>query len=321
MRQVVISVAAGLALVGASLAAAQAPEQREGPHSATPGRSVQPRAQPSPGQNRAEPHLQPRQERQGASREEMRGRAAGPARSSAERRVMERERNAEQKRPAQGRTAEERTRVEERQKSSEQRHIAPGKQAERGRARSDELREARSRLTLEQRQKLHAAFNLQRGRIEHASFDWHVGHRVPRQVRLYTVPSDVIAIFPYYRDYSYFVVGEVICIVDPRTYEVVDVIDEGYPIPPRLQTARLSLSGAQIALVRDSVPPDLSETSIHLRLALGAEIPDDVALHEFPAIVVDRVPQLQDYRFLLAADQIVIVDPHDRSIALVIDRT
>jgi hypothetical protein len=46
-----------------------------------------------------------------------------------------------------------------------------------------------------------------------------------------------------------------------------------------------------------------------------------VLLHQFPAIVLDRAPQLQDYRFLLTADQIVIVDPRDCSIALVIDRT
>ena len=44
-------------------------------------------------------------------------------------------------------------------------------------------------------------------------------------------------------------------------------------------------------------------------------------LHAFPALVLDRAPQLQDYRFLLAADEIVVVDPRDRSIALVIDRT
>jgi Protein of unknown function (DUF1236) len=331
MRQLVISVAAGLALVGANLAAAQAPERREGPHSgATPGRSVQPRANPSPGQvyrqsprvpegSRAEPRLQPRQQ-QGAGRDEMRGGAAGPERSRAERRVMERERNAVREHPGQGRAAEERRRVGERQKSSERGRTAAGKQAELSQARYDELREARSRLTREQHQRLRAGFDPQRGRVAHAGFDWHVGHRVPRQVRLYPVPSDVIAIFPYYRDYSYFVVGEEICIVDPHTYEVVDVIDEGYPIP-RLQTARLSLSAAQIAVVRDSIPRDVPETSIHVRLALGAEIPDDVMLHEFPAIVLDRAPRLQDYRFLLAADEIVIVDPRDRSIALVIDRT
>ena len=66
---------------------------------------------------------------------------------------------------------------------------------------------------------------------------------------------------------------------------------------------------------------DVPDTSIRVRLALGAEIPEDELLHEFPVIVLDRAPQLQDYRFLLAADAIVVVDPRDRSIALVIDRT
>jgi hypothetical protein len=139
-------------------------------------------------------------------------------------------------------------------------------------------------------------------------------------VHLYPVPRDVIGFFPYYRDYSYFVVGEDICIVNPGTYEVVDVIDEGFWRAPRPQFAGLRLSSAQIALVRDSIPPDFPMAGLRLRLALGAEIPDDVELHELPTIVLDRVPELRDYRFLVADEQIVIVDPRDRSIALVIDR-
>ena len=84
---------------------------------------------------------------------------------------------------------------------------------------------------------------------------------------------------------------------------------------------RPAVAQSSACRVRDSIPGDFPETGIHLRMALGAEIPDDVRLHEFPAIVVDSAPQLQDYRFLLAADQIVIVDPRDRSIALVLGRT
>ena len=56
------------------------------------------------------------------------------------------------------------------------------------------------------------------------------------------------------------------------------------------------------------------------RLALGAEIPQGADLHEFAPLVLDRVPQLQGYRFLVTGDQIVIVQRGDRSIALVIDR-
>jgi hypothetical protein len=175
---------------------------------------------------------------------------------------------------------------------------------------------------MQDRERLHRAFDFQRARIDNARFDWHVGHAVPRDVRLFPVPVEVISFFPYYRDYSYFAVGENICIVDPRTYEVVDVIDEGYyRAGPRPQIAGLRLSGSQTAFVRDSIPRDFPETPVRLRLALGAEIPADVELYELPQVVVDRVPELHGLRFIVVEDQIVIVDPQDRSIALVIERT
>jgi len=143
---------------------------------------------------------------------------------------------------------------------------------------------------------------------------------VPRNVRLFPVSREVVEFFPHYRDYSYFVVNDEICVVNPRTYEIVDVIDQGY-WRGRPQVAGLHLSQSQIAFVRDSIPRDFPETSIRLRLALGAEIPGDVELYELPRVVLDRVPELRDYRFLVADEQIVIVDPHDRSIAMVVDRT
>jgi hypothetical protein len=73
-------------------------------------------------------------------------------------------------------------------------------------------------------------------------------------------------------------------------------------------------------IVRESIPADFPNAGIHLRLALGAEIPEDVQLHEFAPFVLDRVPQLRGYVFVVVSDQIVIVQPGDRLIALVIDR-
>jgi hypothetical protein len=139
-------------------------------------------------------------------------------------------------------------------------------------------------------------------------------------VHLFPVPREVIGFFPRYRDYSYFVVGDEICIVDPATYEVVDVIDEGYWRAPVRHVTGLRLSPGQIAMIRESIPRDFPEANVRLRLALGAEISDDVVLYEFPRLVTDRVLELREFRFLVADEQIVIVDPHDRSIALVIDR-
>ena len=96
--------------------------------------------------------------------------------------------------------------------------------------------------------------------MTNAKFDWHVGHRVPRHVHLYPVPREIISFFPYYRDYSYVVVDDEICIVDPRTYEIVDVIDQGYIGGSRHEIAGLSLSSEQMAFVRDSIPRDFPAT-------------------------------------------------------------
>jgi len=319
MRQLVIP-AAGLALIAsASLAAAQGPERQGGrqgerpgaPHLASPhpmpsgGPKIEPAPPPTPTEGRVF--------REGAGQAEQRQRAESQQHLDQERARAEQERSA-----AGQRAIEDEKRPEERLRPKPT--VQPEKQAHKGDVRGEPLRQARERLSGEERRRLHAAFDLRRARVANATFDWHVGHRVPRGVRLYPVPSDVISFFPYYRGYSYFVVGDEICIVDPRTFVVVDVIDEGYPIRPQRSVVALSLSPAQLALVRDSIAADFPEADLRLRLALGAEIPVDARLHDFPQLVFERVPQLRDYRFLLVQDQIVIVDPRDRSIALVEDR-
>lgn len=52
----------------------------------------------------------------------------------------------------------------------------------------------------------------------------HVGVAVPRSVRLYSVPQDIVVIYPAYSSYRYFIVDDTICIVDPVTFEIVEVI-------------------------------------------------------------------------------------------------
>jgi Protein of unknown function (DUF1236) len=340
MRRIIIPVATGLAMIasaGVSVAQEQGrqghgqapaggggmrgppaggasgprigPAERQGPRAASPGRVEQNR--------RAEPQRVNRERQQATERQQHRNVQEERSRVERQRSTS---RNAER--------AQEQRRVEEQQRRSAQTPGGRDRQATERNAggdqlirRREEMREARTHLGPEDRQRLHAGFDVGRARLINAKFDWHVGHRVPRNVHLYPVPREVISFFPYYRDYSYFAVGEDICIVDSRTYEVVDVIDEGYYRgAPRPAIARLSLSGSQIALIRDSLPPDFPDSGLRLRLALGAEIPRDVELHEFPPLVLDRVPALADYRFVLAQDQIVIVDQRDRAIALVIDR-
>src|ERR1700676_5109097 len=54
----------------------------------------------------------------------------------------------------------------------------------------------------------------------------NVGERLPPRVRPRPLPSDIVRIVPQYRDYEYTVINDDIAIVDPRTREVVEIIDE-----------------------------------------------------------------------------------------------
>ncbi len=80
-------------------------------------------------------------------------------------------------------------------------------------------------VTGEQRTKLTSTFS--RHRVEPArnlNFSINVGVSVPRDVRFYAIPADIVVFVPEYRNYRYFLVGDQICIVDPVTYEIVDII-------------------------------------------------------------------------------------------------
>jgi hypothetical protein len=54
--------------------------------------------------------------------------------------------------------------------------------------------------------------------------DVAVGVALPRRVHLVAIPEDVIVIVPAWRRYRYFIVDDVLCIVDPDTYLIVEVI-------------------------------------------------------------------------------------------------
>ena len=52
------------------------------------------------------------------------------------------------------------------------------------------------------------------------------GVALPRSVHLYPIPEDIIVIVPDYRGYDYIMLDDDrVAIVDPETYEVVDIIE------------------------------------------------------------------------------------------------
>jgi hypothetical protein len=303
----------------------------EGPRGAERRRQAEPQARPRAAERDRAVRQQRTEQRRDVERrrnaEKATQRERSPAAERSEQlRNTERLRNDERARAAErervtreGKRAEERRREAQqpREREATDRPKDVGRVAER----RNEMRLARERLEPNERQKLRQAFDFRRARVANARFSHRAGHRIPRNVRLFAIPAGVISFFPYYRDYRYFVVEDEICIVDPRTYEIVDVIDQDYYRGgSRQEVAGLSLTNDQIALVRDSIPRDFPQADLRLRVALGAELPRDMELYEFPGLLLHRIPKLRDHRFLVAEDQIVVVDPRDRSIALIIDR-
>lgn len=80
-------------------------------------------------------------------------------------------------------------------------------------------------LSTEQKSQVKSAFSKNHAKAaKDLDISVNVGVVVPRSVKFYPVPQDIIVIAPAYRDYLYFVVGDEVCIVDPDTYEIVDII-------------------------------------------------------------------------------------------------
>ncbi len=209
------------------------------------------------------------QQRANESRQAAERQRAAERQAAEQRRATEQLRANERKQQADRQRALERQGAERQRAAEQQRAVEQRRAAERANpalrpganqpitARHEQLRQERAKLSRNEHIRLRQAFTINRERITRVHFTRRVGTRIPRSVRLFAVPAAVLAIFPYYRDYRYVVEEDTICIVDPDTYEIVDVLDEGtYAPSPRPQLAELTLTDRERAIVLDSIPPN-----------------------------------------------------------------
>jgi hypothetical protein len=80
-------------------------------------------------------------------------------------------------------------------------------------------------LTTEQRTKISSVIREQKAERVNLNVSVSVGTRIPATVHLYPLPQQVIVIYPEWRGYDYILVGEQIVIINPRTHEIVAVIE------------------------------------------------------------------------------------------------
>jgi hypothetical protein len=85
---------------------------------------------------------------------------------------------------------------------------------------------AGAKLSTEQRTKITTVIKGERiAPVEHVNFSISVGTRVPRDVTFHPLPTEVVTIYPEWRGYEFILVGDQVVVVDPRTFEIVAVLD------------------------------------------------------------------------------------------------
>ena len=179
----------------------------------------------------------------------------------------------------------------------------------------------RVQLSEQQRTTVHQTIlqDQRANRVNKVNFSINVGARVPRETRLEMLPAAVFSIVPQYRTYRYFVVNDEICIVEPSTYEIVEVIT----VPS--QTAFRDDRSGKLVLSDDERMIVLSEIDMRDGSTMGlgalteeADVPHNVEVRLFPETVVQKVPKLKGYRFFTADNRIGIVDPQASKVRLII---
>ena len=82
-----------------------------------------------------------------------------------------------------------------------------------------------ARLSTEQRTKITSIIHQHKVEPAHLNVSVSVGTRIPASVHLYPLPAEVITVYPDWRGYEYILVGDQIVIINPRTHEIVAIVE------------------------------------------------------------------------------------------------
>lgn len=269
-------------------------------------------------QRRAEERAGAKHERKAASEEK-----AKPAPGEASKRQAReahgganKERKAESGEQRAGKGATTRTGETDKSASPGERRDGASRQAGSERRKGGEARHVN--FTTEQRTRFRETVRKQNVRNESVNVRISIGTRLPRHVRLYALPPTFISFAPDYRRYRYTLVDDRYVIVDPDSYEIVYVVDEGGGVH-RVggEVAVLDLTaGERRAILRHI--DRRRRVSLNIDLALGAEIPGRIELMEFPTAFLGEVPKLRGYRYVVLDRRVAIVNPKDRDVLAII---
>lgn len=80
-------------------------------------------------------------------------------------------------------------------------------------------------LTSEQQTKITGIIRQHKVAPTQLNVSVRVGTRIPNSVRFYPLPREVFVIYPEWRGYDYIMVGNEILVIDPRTHQIVAILE------------------------------------------------------------------------------------------------
>ncbi|MGE5166058.1 MAG: DUF1236 domain-containing protein [Sphingobacteriales bacterium] len=82
-----------------------------------------------------------------------------------------------------------------------------------------------AKLTTEQRTKITSIIKQHKVEPTRLNVSVTVGTRIPESVHLYPLPVQVVEVYPEWHGFDYILVGDQIVIINPRTHEIVAIVE------------------------------------------------------------------------------------------------
>jgi hypothetical protein len=82
-----------------------------------------------------------------------------------------------------------------------------------------------AKLSTEQHAKITSIIKQQKVAPVKLNVTVRVGTRVPDSVRFHRLPAEVFVVYPEWRGYDYILVGNEILVIDPRSHQIVAILD------------------------------------------------------------------------------------------------
>ena len=163
--------------------------------------------------------------------------------------------------------------------------------------------------------------------LTNVNFSLSLGTVIPRDVRVQTLPADVVEVVPQYRGYSFFVVRDEIVIVEPSSHKIVTVLQRGgsTAAAPARSQSKASFTDKDRDAVRKHVKTrtepratgsraETTGSTARVVIRRGERLPDSVEMDEFPETVYRDAPALREYRYIHRENRTFLVEPRERMV-------